>query len=64
MTLSKTDQATIRRARELAVASGVDELRAWTGRDADTIAVLTSALGSAQFLLLELAAIAERAAGG
>lgn len=62
MTLSDRDHDIISRARELADANGVDALRKVTGAgpDTDHAMVVTDALGAAQYILAELADIAER----
>jgi hypothetical protein len=60
--LTTEDRSLINRARALASARGVDAFRVVTGmQDEDSYdAVYGSALGTAQFLLGELAAMAER----
>ena len=68
--LTYADWRAIARARELGAARSIDELREWTATGsfqeadcADSAAILASALGVAQYLLPELAAIIERPDG-
>ena len=63
--LSGADRSLINRARALASARGVDAFRVVTGQQdqAHDDVVYLVALGEAQFLLRELAALAERLGG-
>jgi hypothetical protein len=64
--LTAADRDLIGRARELAAAIGTDALRAVTGAgpDTDPAMVIADALGRAQYLLGELAAVIERPGAG
>jgi hypothetical protein len=59
--LTPRDLDIIGRARDLADAHGTDELRKVSGSKSDDSAMVTAeALGVAQYLLIELANLAER----
>jgi hypothetical protein len=64
--LTPADRSLINRARALSTARGVDAFRVATGEQdqADDDAVYFGAVGLAQYLLAELAALAERLGGG
>jgi hypothetical protein len=63
--ITDADRRLVTRARELAAARGADELRAIAGSRPgdDPVLVLTDALGVAQQLLGELAAVIRRLDG-
>jgi hypothetical protein len=60
--LTGLDRRTIARAREVAALHGTDAIREYTRQDTAEGA-LAAVVGTAQYLLLELAAIAERLDG-
>jgi hypothetical protein len=66
MTLTAADLDLIGRARELADADGPGDFRRILGKphDLEQAALYADALGTAQYLLAELAGLAERLAGG